>query len=102
MIREKLERETGIEPATNRLGSRYSTVELLPLDSGRLPSHSFQDNVGPVQRRLSAGDCVPASLSVRFSFATDFSRTSLSQELPCLPLPQPPTKIPAALFSALV
>ncbi len=27
-----LERETGIEPATNGLGSRYSTIELLPLD----------------------------------------------------------------------
>jgi hypothetical protein len=26
-----LERETGIEPATNGLGSRYSTIELLPL-----------------------------------------------------------------------
>jgi hypothetical protein len=29
--RENLERETGIEPATNGLGSRYSTIELLPL-----------------------------------------------------------------------
>jgi hypothetical protein len=28
---ESLERETGIEPATNGLGSRYSTIELLPL-----------------------------------------------------------------------
>lgn len=28
-----LERETGIEPATNGLGSRYSTIELLPLSS---------------------------------------------------------------------
>jgi hypothetical protein len=28
---EILERETGIEPATNGLGSRYSTIELLPL-----------------------------------------------------------------------
>jgi hypothetical protein len=26
----RLERETGIEPATNGLGSRYSTIELLP------------------------------------------------------------------------
>jgi hypothetical protein len=25
-----VERETGIEPATNGLGSRYSTIELLP------------------------------------------------------------------------
>lgn len=29
-----LERETGIEPATNGLGSRYSTIELLPLYNG--------------------------------------------------------------------
>ena len=29
-----LERETGIEPATNGLGSRYSTIELLPLQTG--------------------------------------------------------------------
>lgn len=29
-----VERETGIEPATNGLGSRYSTIELLPLDIG--------------------------------------------------------------------
>jgi len=29
--RDELERETGIEPATNGLGSRYSTIELLPL-----------------------------------------------------------------------
>src|ERR1700757_98026 len=28
--RRNLERETGIEPATNGLGSRYSTIELLP------------------------------------------------------------------------
>ena len=26
----RVERETGIEPATNGLGSRYSTIELLP------------------------------------------------------------------------
>src|SRR5579864_1146362 len=30
-----LERETGIEPATNGLGSRYSTIELLPLRDGQ-------------------------------------------------------------------
>ena len=30
MSRERLERETGIEPATNGLGSRYSAIELLP------------------------------------------------------------------------
>jgi hypothetical protein len=32
--RGNLERETGIEPATNGLGSRYSTIELLPLHLG--------------------------------------------------------------------
>ncbi len=31
---EGLERETGIEPATNGLGSRDSTTELLPLNKG--------------------------------------------------------------------
>ena len=30
-LSEIMERETGIEPATNGLGSRYSTIELLPL-----------------------------------------------------------------------
>ncbi len=29
---QNMERETGIEPATNGLGSRDSTTELLPLD----------------------------------------------------------------------
>jgi hypothetical protein len=29
-MEKTLERETGIEPATNGLGSRYSTIELLP------------------------------------------------------------------------
>ena len=33
MIPRCLERETGIEPATNGLGSRDSTTELLPLSS---------------------------------------------------------------------
>ena len=31
IVLRSLERETGIEPATNGLGSRYSTIELLPL-----------------------------------------------------------------------
>jgi hypothetical protein len=30
LFEANLERETGIEPATNGLGSRYSTIELLP------------------------------------------------------------------------
>ena len=30
LVGKRLERETGIEPATNGLGSRYSTIELLP------------------------------------------------------------------------
>ena len=33
----RLERETGIEPATNGLGSRDSTTELLPLATSILP-----------------------------------------------------------------
>jgi len=33
MLLLNLERETGIEPATNGLGSRYSTIELLPLQT---------------------------------------------------------------------
>jgi hypothetical protein len=33
---KSVERETGIEPATNGLGSRYSTIELLPLAATRL------------------------------------------------------------------
>ena len=37
-----LERETGIEPATNGLGSRYSTIELLPLGvSDYMPGRAF-------------------------------------------------------------
>ena len=38
--RLKLERETGIEPATNGLGSRDSTTELLPLAEGCRPDSS--------------------------------------------------------------
>ena len=33
-----MERETGIEPATNGLGSRYSTIELLPPDLLSVPN----------------------------------------------------------------
>jgi hypothetical protein len=35
-ILQPVERETGIEPATNGLGSRYSTIELLPPAATRL------------------------------------------------------------------
>ena len=41
----ELERETGIEPATNGLGSRYSTIELLPpaeAVSSRIPELNFR------------------------------------------------------------
>ncbi len=41
----RMERETGIEPATSSLGSWRSTAELLPLDNARLPFRCFQDNV---------------------------------------------------------
>ena len=39
---ENLERETGIEPATNGLGSRYSTIELLPLQTELYLAESLQ------------------------------------------------------------
>jgi transposase len=49
-----LERETGIEPATNGLGSRYSTIELLP------PEHKFDyradladQALGPVLQQIA-------------------------------------------------
>jgi hypothetical protein len=38
---EKLERETGLEPATSSLGSWHSTTELLP-PLANLPFNSFQ------------------------------------------------------------
>ena len=44
MSRERLERETGIEPATNGLGSRYSTIELLPLSARRVYRKTFSAN----------------------------------------------------------
>src|ERR1700741_500061 len=37
-LRLRMERETGIEPATNGLGSRYSPIELLPPDFLSLPN----------------------------------------------------------------
>ena len=43
-----LERETGIEPATNSLGSCDSTTELLPLSPADMPS------VTPSQNRLQS------------------------------------------------
>jgi hypothetical protein len=36
--KQMVERETGIEPATNGLGSRYSTIELLPPDFLSVPN----------------------------------------------------------------
>src|SRR5882762_2908672 len=42
---EKLERETGIEPATNGLGSRYSTIELLPLTHAKLGARAWGSRV---------------------------------------------------------
>jgi hypothetical protein len=41
-----LERETGIEPATNGLGSRYSTIELLPLVTPNYRSSEMLEPVG--------------------------------------------------------
>ena len=42
-----MERETGIEPATNGLGSRDSTTELLPLKSGKTHSSRRFSAVSP-------------------------------------------------------
>jgi hypothetical protein len=42
-----LERETGIEPATNGLGSRYSTIELLPLQTELYLAESTQSSLAP-------------------------------------------------------
>ncbi len=50
-----LERETGIEPATNGLGSRYSTIELLPL----------RPNYTPEAMAFAAVDKVAATISTR-------------------------------------
>ena len=45
-----LERETGIEPATNGLGSRDSTTELLPLVSRLSNSVTEFSRRSPVRR----------------------------------------------------
>jgi hypothetical protein len=51
-----MERETGIEPATNGLGSRDSTTELLPLTIGvyrkEIP-HCVRDFAGELRRSPS-------------------------------------------------
>ena len=65
-----MERETGIEPATNGLGSRYSTIELLPLDILSVPKpenailasslgralHSIERHIAHRMPRLTAPD----------------------------------------------
>jgi hypothetical protein len=50
MSREKLERETGIEPATNGLGSRYSTIELLPLCKQSISQNFYRQCDRPSHR----------------------------------------------------
>jgi hypothetical protein len=51
-----LERETGIEPATNGLGSRYSTIELLPPATGKCTKS------GRLELRIAATNNYLASL----------------------------------------
>lgn len=46
-----LERETGIEPATNGLGSRYSTIELLPHPLKLYPAKARRLDPCPSWRR---------------------------------------------------
>src|ERR1700758_4410502 len=54
--KKKMERETGIEPATSSLGSWRSTAELLPPgDEARLPFSTTEFNVIAVLSLRSAG-----------------------------------------------
>ena len=50
----ELERETGIEPATNGLGSRDSTTELLPLNR-------YLQNPSPKKRAQDFGSGLPVA-----------------------------------------
>jgi hypothetical protein len=64
--KNRMERETGIEPATSSLGSWRSTAELLPLESkpandGRLPLAPAGHNRGPVDLHES-GAVEPRSI----------------------------------------
>ena len=47
----KMERETGIEPATSSLGSWRSTAELLPLDTAasKMVAHRLRDLSGVIE-----------------------------------------------------
>ena len=56
-----LERETGIEPATNGLGSRYSTIELLPLQTELYLAESSQRNPHLRHRSTKAQHRAPIS-----------------------------------------
>ena len=60
---KKLERETGIEPATSTLARSHSTAELLPLDL-----MSINDSVPGQQTRRSAGKTGGYSL-MRITFS---------------------------------
>src|SRR5215469_9286739 len=55
--RARLERETGIEPATNGLGSRDSTTELLPLvaDNSIASHHKMTERCQLTQVQLQGG-----------------------------------------------
>ena len=61
--KEKMERETGIEPATSSLGSWHSTAELLPLVPASPKGGAAALNiVGPLPAcKGSAGKPVPSS-----------------------------------------
>ena len=72
-----LERETGIEPATNGLGSRYSTIELLP------PACSVYQTV--VSSDSSATNCSEPGRFQRSVFAPcTISATSVRTAGPAL------------------
>ena len=67
---EKMERETGLEPGTNCLGSNHSTTELLPLKPrGVLYPHCGTDSIfslikialGSMKSRFSCQASCPAA-----------------------------------------
>jgi hypothetical protein len=72
-----LERETGIEPATNGLGSRYSTIELLPLVNAiitRALLRSLALALGPFNNRESRDQSVVFENAVLHYSSSSISR----------------------------
>src|SRR5580698_6852866 len=72
-----MERETGIEPATNGLGSRYSTIELLPLRR-KLYRARPESRVHDKRRKSSAS----LSLSLRMCIQDGDQPTEAMRQTP--------------------